>query len=276
MNNIELIVKEQGIETNDVSILAEAFGAPFTNAGAILATYKELEVTSADDTDLMKKAKDNRLALKKVRTTVENKRKELKADSLKTGKAIDAVANYIKSQIVPAEDYLETQERFAELIEEKRLTDIRTERIERLTPYVINPLSYADPLMAEDAFTELLNGFKAAKELDDAKTLAYETEQKRIADEKQAEDNRIRQENANLKAELEARELAERQEKEAQKAQEDMEAKLSSAPDKEKLLAFVSEFELQIVPTDTETAERIRKHIATSVDTYRKLINEEL
>ena len=276
MDSIELIVKEQGIETSSLSTLAEAFGAPFTSAGEILSTYREIEVNDASQTELMKEAKTKRLALKKVRTTVENKRKDLKEESLRTGKAIDAVARYIKDQIVPAEDYLEQQEKFTELVEEKRLIAVKIERIELLTPYTDNPSAYADPALTDDAFTELLNGLKATKELEEAKTLAYETEQRRIREEKEAEDARIREENVALKAELEAKQAEELQNQAAQKQEKDMQAKLASAPDKEKLLAFISELEVLEVPTDTSVATRITAHIKTSIEMYRKLINEQL
>ena len=219
-NKLQVILNEQGIEKSDVAKLVEAFGGPFEEAGQILATYKDIKVTDEKDTAGMAKARELRLILKKARTTVENNRKELKADIVKQGKAIDSVARYVKEEIEPAEEYLELQEKFAELAQAKREADLKAKRIEQLMQYTDDLSVYNLDGMTEDQFNTLLATLKAQ----------YEAEQKRIADEakakaeaEEAERKRIEEqakENARLKAEAEAREKAEAIEREKREKEE--------------------------------------------------------
>ena len=276
--NIELYIKEQNIAADNAKQLIAAFGAPFTQAGEILATYESIVVTDESQKDDMALAKTKRLALKKVRTTVENRRKELKEDSLRTGKAIDSVAKFIKDTIVPAENYLEQQEKFAELQEAKRaaaLKELRTNELLKYTEYE-NTLIYPLVSMTQEQFDKVVSDLKAAKELQAAKEKAYEDDQKRIALEKEADGKRIRDENAKLKAELDAANAAQAKIDADKLAAEQSAAKAASAPGKVQLLAFVAELALMQVPTDTDVAKRIRTHIATSTEMYLKLINEQL
>lgn len=225
-NKLQVILDEQGIDKSDVAKLVKAFGGPFEEAGIILDTYKEIEVTAEDDAEGMAKAREQRLVLKKARTTIENKRKELKADIIKQGRAIDSVAKLVKEEIEPAEKYLETQEKFAELAAAKRAAELKAERIEKLMQYTDDVSVYSLDNMTVEQFDNLFNSLKSQ----------YEAEQKRIADEKkQAEEARIAEEkriaeqakeNERLRAEAKAREEAEAKaeaERKAEQAKKDAE-----------------------------------------------------
>jgi hypothetical protein len=205
-NQLQTIVDKHDIAVDNAKALIEAFGAPFTEAGEILASYQNIEVTDASQTELMAEARTKRLALKKVRTTVENKRKALKEDSLRTGKAIDSVARLIKDTITPAEEYLEQQEKFAEIQEAKRQAELKNERIQLLQPYCDDYFSLDLGAMSDDEFKLLLEQKKEAHQLRKAQEEAYEREQERIRAEKEAEEARIREENEILKKQLEAKE----------------------------------------------------------------------
>ncbi len=215
-NQLQTIVDSHSIAKENANQLIEAFGAPFTEAGEILASYREIVVTEESQTDLMKEAREKRLSLKKVRTTVENKRKELKEDSLRTSKAIDGVAKYIKDTIQPAEEYLEQQEKFAELRETERQIKLKQERVGKLTPYCENPYQFNLDNMSDEHFDKLLDEQKKAHELKVAQAEAYEREQERIRLEKEAEDKRIREENEVLRKQAEAREAEIAKEREEQ------------------------------------------------------------
>lgn len=217
---LQKIVDDSNIAADRAKSLIEAFGAPFNEAGEILATYQDIVVTDESQVDAMKLARDNRLTLKKVRTTVENRRKELKEDSLRTGKAIDVVAKFIKDTIQPAESYLEEQEKFAELQEAKRILEKKNERIEALKPYCENPFSFEYlGEMDDDEFAKLLKEQKEAYDLKKAQEEAYEREQQRILEEKEAEEARIREENEILRKQAQAREAEIEKEREAQQAE---------------------------------------------------------
>ena len=139
---LELIIKEQNVPAENAKALLAAFGAPFIEAGDILRTYKDIKVTGEDQLEEMQKARDARLTLKRIRTGVEAKRKELKEEALKTGKVIDGVARYIKENIQPAEEYLELQEKYAELKAAEAAAKVREARIAKLHEYNADPAAY--------------------------------------------------------------------------------------------------------------------------------------
>jgi len=223
-NKLQVILKEQDIDASDVQKLVKAFGGPFDEVGEILSKYKEVEVTDENDRVGMAKARELRLALKKARTTIENSRKDLKADIVKQGRAIDSVARLVKEEIEPAEQYLELQEKYAEIQEEKRAEEkarveaqIKAQRIEELYTYTDDISLYNLDGMSNEQFDNLIAKLKAEK-------LRLETEAKKLEDERIAkekaereENERVRVENEKLRKEAEA--------KEAEQAKKDAEAK---------------------------------------------------
>jgi hypothetical protein len=219
MKDLQVVIEDNNIAKNSAQQLIDVFGAPFTEAGKIIKDYESIVVTSEDQLDIMAEAKTKRLLLKRVRTTVENKRKELKEDSLRTGKAIDAVAKYIKDTITPVENYLELQEMFAKTQQAKRDAEKRELRLKQLTPYTDNPFMYDYFSMTEEMFTELVDTLKLQHErkLEEERRV----EEQRIAKEKfeAEEQERVRAENLKLRKEAEerdAREIKERKQREAE------------------------------------------------------------
>src|SRR3990167_3384021 len=72
--------------------------------------YMMLTVAGLDDKDGYKAVKEAKLTVKGKRVEVEKKRKELKEDSLRFGRAIDTEAKRITSLLEPIETYLQSQE----------------------------------------------------------------------------------------------------------------------------------------------------------------------
>lgn len=209
-HELQVILDEQGVTDKRAQELVEAFGGPFNEVGEILTTYQEIKVTDVNQVEDMKLAREKRLALKNARTTVERKRKELKEDSLKTGRAIDAVARFVKETIEPAEKYLEEQERFAILVAEKERAERTAARIAAITKVNGDPALYNLEAMDEDAFQQLL--IKLEKEEADrvaAERAALEQQEA----ERKAEAERqaaIAAENERLRKEAEEREARDR------------------------------------------------------------------
>lgn len=219
-NQLQTVLKEQGITGNHATELLEAFGAPFEEAGKIIAEYKTIEVTSEDQTEDMAKARRMRLALKDTRVEVEKKRKELKENSLKVGRAIDSVATFVKQNIEPAENYLLQQEKFAEIKQAERAAKLKADRTEKLMQYTNDISLYNLDNMNDEQFNSLLATLKAQHE-------AKLAEEKRLEDERKAKEEADRKaieeqakENARLKAEAEARALKEKKEREEREAKE--------------------------------------------------------
>lgn len=215
-NDLEIILKEKNVAQENAAQLIKAFGAPFTEAGVILKNYKKIVVTDETQTDLMQKAREQRLALKRIRTGVETKRKELKADYLAVTNAIDGVARYIRQEIEPAEEYLELQERYAIVKQQERAATIKQERTEKLMQYTDTVSVYNLDEMTDDEFTAVLATLKAQHEAElkrvaDEQAAAAKAEQERIAEEK-----RVREENERLKKEAAERDAAAAKEREAE------------------------------------------------------------
>ena len=205
-NQLEVILKEQDLEKTQANALLEAFGAPFNEAGVVLERHKMIKVTSAEDKQQMKEAREMRLILKKTRVEVEHARKDLKADIIKQGRAIDSVAKFVKEVIEPAEEYLQLQEDFIKIQEAEAAAQRKADRIEELSQYTEDVNQYRFETMTDDEFDQLIDRLdREKKALAEAEKAA---EEKRIAAEK-AEAERIeaqRIENEKLKKEAAERE----------------------------------------------------------------------
>jgi colicin import membrane protein len=177
-NQLVQIVEQSNLPKPKVQTLMETFAPAFQEAKQIVTAAREIKVTSADDTDTMQLARTERLKLKDIRVSIEKTRKELKEQSLREGRAIDGAANIIKALIVPVEEHLQAQEKYAELLEEKRLAERHQKRLNDLTPYVEDVSVYELKGMSDVAFDNLLKNSKEAHEA-------------RIAAEKKAEAERL-------------------------------------------------------------------------------------
>lgn len=279
-NQLQVILDDQGVAQENARQLIVAFGAPFEEAGAILADYRTIEVTQEDQFDLMAEARSKRLALKEIRVGVEKKRKELKEDSLRTGRAIDSVAKFVKETIEPAESYLELQEKFAEIKQAERAAAVKSERIAKLSQYTSDLSIYNLDSLDQAQFDSLLATLKTQKEAAEAAAKKAEAERLAAIETEKKHQAEVEAENTRLKAEADKREKqvateraklqaeadkklaaeravaeSERQKREAleaeQRERESAEAKAKVAaeetqrqallaPDKEKLLALAS------------------------------------
>lgn len=109
-------------------------------------------------------ARDFRLAMVKVRTGSDKKRKDLKADSLLRGKAIDGLHAMIELEATGVERSMEEIEKAAERAEAARVAKLRDARLASLRPYVTDPSAYAVDKMTDAAFAELVESSRLAYE----------------------------------------------------------------------------------------------------------------
>lgn len=161
-NQIVQVIEQSDLPKPKVQALMEVFAPAFQEARGLVETAKNITVTDEGDIETMQLAREHRLRLKEIRITVEKTRKELKEQSLREGRAIDGAANILKALIVPVEERLLLQEKFAELLEEKRLTERYQKRLNLLTPYVSDVTLYKLKEMSDAAFDTLLADCKAA------------------------------------------------------------------------------------------------------------------
>jgi hypothetical protein len=220
-NELVTYARENNLEETRVNALLADFGGPFQEAQKLILDIHKLKVTSEDQTEQMATARQCRLQLKEIRVEAEHIRKRVKEQALREGKAIDGMANIIKAMIVPAEEFLEQQEKFSEnMATERRRVRIQ-ERSMKLLQYMsessLQAYNYAD--LTEEDFGDLLVNVKAAydKRIADEKAAA---EADRLAAE-QAEKERREREEADQKARIEAEKQAavERERREAAEAE---------------------------------------------------------
>ncbi len=201
-NPLVAIVAQSGLEQTKAQFILEKFTDYFRIASYWETKAKALVVTSAEQTTEMKMAREGRLFLKGKRVEIERARKDLKEQSLREGKAIDGISNVLKGLIEPIESFLEEQERFVELREERRKSELRASRQTELVALGMAPELYDLANMPEAAYAALLMGRK--EELRREEEARQKAEEERIA--REAEEKRIREENERLKREREEHE----------------------------------------------------------------------
>ena len=239
--------------------IQEGFQGAFAQAESWREKALAIKVTSLADKEVMKQAREMRLALKTIRVEAEKKRKALKEDALVMGRAIDGVNNLLLAAIQPLERHLEEQEKFAERLAEQERQRRLAERTEALHPYLeAGQAVPAIDVMTDDQF---------AKYLEDAKLLhaakieaARKAEAERIAREQAeaVERERLRIENERLKSEAAEREAKAKAEREAaERAQR--EAAEKARKDREALEAKAKAEREAAERAQREAAEKARK-----------------
>ncbi len=179
---LSVIIDKAGILDETKVILHSAFGQFYEQVNEIKAMSNDLIVTSETQTDLMKQARELRLKLVKVRTKgINEKHKELKADSLKYSNLLDEIKRTATSEIESVEAFLETQEKFAETKEAERKAAMKLEREALLKPFEVDTLYWDLATMPEENFQKLLKDSE----------LAFNA---RVAEAKRLEDERIENE----------------------------------------------------------------------------------
>lgn len=293
-----------GLESTATTPLVAAFRPVFANAKVALASADGVAASVKDATCVseIKKARECRLAIRKVRLAGEAVRKAQKATALAYSKAVDGFYNILEADLAPVEKALQDAEDTAERAEQARKDALESGRKVALAPYVADVALYAVRDMAEPAFAALLAGCRLAKEQSEA--AAKKAEQDRIEKEKAeaAERERIRAENERLHkeaVELEAKAKQDREAAEASAAKEraarakaeaeaksfrDAQAKqladeaaaarkAASAPEREKLITLAARFRNLELPTmETEAGKGAIEAIRQGIEGVAKII----
>ena len=130
INEFELLLESSDIKQSAYLNLYNEFKECFDLAKEWEEKAKTIIVTHEDQTEDILRARTGRLFLRDKRIMVEKKRKEIKEEHLKKCKAIDGMANILKSLIEPIEDYLMRQEKFVEIREKEKIRLENEKRIE--------------------------------------------------------------------------------------------------------------------------------------------------
>ena len=231
-NEISTIVLESGLGNPQADFIISKFKPLFEDARNLIEDSKNIVVTDVGQSEQMTKARNARRALQAIRINADNTRKELKEDVTKYGRVVQGIYNLIEEAIVPAEKYLEKQEKFAILLAEEKAKNLRLNRINEISKYVSSEdlEVYNFDIMTEETFVRLLTTTKALFEAEKEKEVLQLAliEKERV--EKEAEDVRVRAENEALRKEKEENVKREADEK---KKQDDEKKKIEDAHKKE-------------------------------------------
>lgn len=272
-NQLLVVANQAGIAQEKSAALLKDFAGYFEQAKQIANTAKDILVNDESQVELMKQARKERLALREIRVNVENTRKDLKEESLREGKAIDGIANVIKALIVPVEEHLEKQEKFAELAEQSRKDRAYAERVEKLSKFVTDVTLYALREMSDESFVSLLSDAQKAHEAKAAAEKKAEDERLAEIAKKEAEQEAIRVENEKLKRERDEREKTLAIEKAKQDEALEKERKAQQAKiDEQRRIAEAAELKLK---QERELKERQELEEKRRAEDQKRLEEEE-
>ena len=257
------IVEESGLEKTQGQTILDQFSQFIKEAGEWEVKSKAIVITDISQVEEMANAREARLALKSIRVNAENTRKSLKEKALREGKAIDGIANVIKALIVPLEEYLERQEKFAENLENERKAKIEAQRTVELSKYVEDVTLYNFREMSDEAFVNLVQMVKTSFEAKQEALRKIELERIQNEQKEKEEQARIKEERDRLRKEAEAREkeLAKERAEQAKKLEIEKEKARKEAEAREKL-----EAELK---AKQDEEERLKKEEARKLEQER-------
>lgn len=289
-NKLALVVKDAGLSQIQADYFVGQFYPYFESAQKLGEEAAAINVTDATQVTEIRKAKDLRVRIKKIRTNAEAMRKELKDESLRTGKTIDKLNAVIVMATEPVEARLEEMEKIAERAEAARKAAAKTARESMLAPYAPggNATIYRVEEMTENEWGQFYEGMKqshearvaaAAKAEEDRK--AAEVARKAAEVARKAEEARLAAENARLKAEQEANEKQARIERERvaaeQKAAADKAAtELAAANAKAQAEKDAIEAKARAEREAAEKAARIEREAAAEVLRKEREAREKL
>ncbi len=126
-NQLSIMVKESDLPEEESTVLINKFSNFFVDVQVWEKKAKAIIVKNESQKAIMDQARQGRLFIRKVRIDIENTRKDLKEASLRKGKAIDKVANFLKDALEPIETHLDKQEHFVEYREAEKEALVRAE-----------------------------------------------------------------------------------------------------------------------------------------------------
>lgn len=255
-NELQLVVRESGIEPQKQNQIVEALGQFFNKVPEWEQMISGIVITDPSEVGKMKMAREARLSLQKTRTSakkfVDDKRNEVKArmaNDVLEDKLWLKLFQIMEATFKNLEGKAEEKEKFAERWEAENKERLRIERTELLSPYVEDVSIYPLGDFNEESFKNLLNGQK----------LAYEA---RIEAEKKAEQERIAKEKAEaerLEAERIERERVESEFKREQAEKEAAFAKeIAAAAERERVEREARE-KAEAILKEKEAAEKRAK-----------------
>lgn len=268
VNPLEKLVAQSGLEPTKAQFILAQFQGYFDLAAEWERRAQSIVVTAPNQTEEMAIAREGRLFLKGKRIEVENARKNLKEQSLREGKAIDGIANVLKGLITPIEEYLDAQEHFVQIKEQKRVEYMINERRVNLIHEGLNPDLFNLALMT-DLDIVLVIKTERRRKVEEAEA-TRRNEEDRIA--REAESKRVREENEKLRAEQElARKRIEEEQMERRRLEAELRAKETEAKREQSRLAADIKAKEEAEAAERRRQEQVAKKAARAPDKVKLL-----
>lgn len=293
------VMAKTGMTAENMNQLITAYGAPFEDIGASLATYKDIKVTDVKQIDVMKQARQERLKFKAFRVAIKKRHDELKAGILSRGQAIDYINRTVSRELKKAEEYLQEQEDYLETVRKQLRQELIEKRVNAALAVTTEDVRmYAETFgdMSEGEFVDFLEKLKAKEEERKAEEEAHRKQ--REEDEKIAQRLREEQEARRL-AQLELaksqaaalkaqQELAEkrRQEEEA-KAEEERQKRIEAQkkadekrrqallPDRNKILEAIAKIDWDRPEVTTEEGKQFAGELFDALHKFKQAWSEK-
>lgn len=250
-NELQVLVQSSGLEQTKAQFMLEQFTDHYKMAAEWAKKAKSIIVTNETQTVNMQMARTGRLFLRAKRIEIENARKALKEQSLREGKAIDLIANFLKDLITPTEEHLDRQEHFIEYkkkaederilaeahakAEEDRIEKEKLDQEERKKLEIENEKMRKEARKKEEALAIERHKSEEARLFEEAK---HRTEQEKLRKESEAKLSKERAEREKAEAALRAKQQAEARAEADRLKKEDL---LKKADDSVKLAKFLDD-----------------------------------
>ena len=163
-NELVKLIDASLLEDQTKKTLRETFKTFYDQTEVWREKGMALVVTSVEEKDKMKEARDARIALKNIRVAADKERKAMKEEGLRKNDAIQKVYNFIESRIKPIEDHLKIQEEFEATENARKADELRKVRQEEIGPYskyVIFPVFNSLGTLSDEEYRITFNGAKA-------------------------------------------------------------------------------------------------------------------
>ena len=255
-----------GLAKGTADMLIDAFLGQYNGFSEIAKKVEGLVVTDEREVELMQQARSARLALRDIRLSADAIRKELKADALAYGNAVQGIYNTMLSLISPLEKKLKYEEEFKKRAEAERAAKELQRREELLSPYMPNLKYISLENMVEEEFELFLADQKAKFEAAarEAEAAALVEAARQAAAEKAAAEAAILEaerkaavEAANRKTEIQAAVEAATREAEQKAAVEAATRKAEMEQLAAELEQLAAEFARQTAAREAEEAAQI-------------------
>lgn len=158
------IIKKAELDPGRAGAIIDTLGPFVAEAGRLTAEAATINVTDASQRIAIRRAGEIRKALVKVRTGTDAAHKELKADVLALGRAMDECRRWITDRTKPFELKMAEYESFEERQEQARVAALKAEREAALAPYGVDTRFMLLEKMDAQAFADLLARSKKASE----------------------------------------------------------------------------------------------------------------